>query len=176
MNNPKRIQGELINFGYSSETECYSDCSDCTSYTSESRLNDNEKENGLEKAQYKPKSIRYEGKDREGLCEICKKWFKLRTSSYWYHMNYKHGICSNYKKILDPITRIKSRLIQGYCMFCKDWIDLSSISREYIYSWYRHFIKTHHNKLTKPKNYKSIRNIPYKKYYYHKYKDDDKEN
>ena len=43
---------------------------------------------------YTPRLIRGKGQYREGLCELCElpSWFNMKFSTYWYHMNFVHGI------------------------------------------------------------------------------------
>jgi hypothetical protein len=43
---------------------------------------------------YTPRYVRGHGPDREGLCELCKMptWFNMKFSTYWYHMNFFHGV------------------------------------------------------------------------------------
>ncbi|ORZ35118.1 hypothetical protein BCR44DRAFT_32067 [Catenaria anguillulae PL171] len=45
---------------------------------------------------YTPRIVRGCGRDREAKCHICDtdKWLNLKTSAYWYHMQYYHGISS----------------------------------------------------------------------------------
>ncbi|KAL6121563.1 meu26 [Nucleospora cyclopteri] len=96
------------------------------------------------KIPYKPKLVRGDGKEREGMCEICSKWYKLKTSSYWYHMNYKHGISKNgnlFPKKFE--TRVKQNVIQGYCKLCRKWIDINSKNKNVTFGWNRHYQKWH---------------------------------
>ena len=46
---------------------------------------------------YTPMFTRAKGKQKEGLCRICKdpSWFKIKISQYWYHLNMTHGISSS---------------------------------------------------------------------------------
>ncbi|RVD91214.1 meiotic expression up-regulated 26 protein [Tubulinosema ratisbonensis] len=48
----------------------------------------------LEKKPYKPVLTRKLITGNEGYCKVCDKWFKLKNSSNWYHMNFIHGINS----------------------------------------------------------------------------------
>ena len=45
---------------------------------------------------YTPVRTRGKGKEKEGLCSLCKEpsWFKIKISQYWYHLNFIHGISS----------------------------------------------------------------------------------
>lgn len=98
-----------------------------------------------EKEIYRPKYIRGDGILREGYCENCNKWFRLKTSSYWYHMNYKHGINSKGKKYPSPLLREIYNRLESYCQICDKWIFLCSATgkKSITYAWYRHFQKTH---------------------------------
>ncbi|KRH93116.1 Zn-finger-containing protein [Pseudoloma neurophilia] len=93
---------------------------------------------------YRPKFIRGKGVNREGYCQMCSKWFRLKTSSYWYHMNYKHGINSKGKKYPEPILKQNDQKIESYCTICKKWIVCTIKGRKSIhYSWFKHFQKKH---------------------------------
>jgi len=92
---------------------------------------------------YRPKSIRGNGSNREGYCPLCNKWFKLKTSSYWYHMNYKHGVNANGMIFPEPELRDKEYKVEGYCKECKEWISLGVNSRSIKFGWYRHWQKIH---------------------------------
>ncbi len=94
-------------------------------------------------AVYSPSVIRGTGSAREGYCQICKKWYKMKTSSYWYHMNYKHGINSKGEVFPEPIFREFSYKIQGFCKKCDDWIVLGSNKKTSEFLWKRHCQKQH---------------------------------
>ncbi len=97
-----------------------------------------EKSNG-----YSPKFIRGSGSEREGKCDICEKWFKLKTSSYWYHMNYKHGVNSKGIKCPEPIFKDKNKPVEGYCKMCNQWIYLGNSKKKSNFPWLRHWQKHH---------------------------------
>lgn len=92
---------------------------------------------------YKPKNIRGIGCMREGFCEICKKWYKLKTSSYWYHMNYKHGINSYGIKYPEPKIRELGSKVEGFCYLCSKWIFLGRFKEINKFIWFRHWQKEH---------------------------------
>lgn len=94
---------------------------------------------------YKPKQIRNKGSMREGYCEECNKWFRLKTSSYWYHMNYKHGINSDGSKYPDPVVQLNKNRIESYCSVCRKWVCLGSPknTKSYKFNWYRHWQRDH---------------------------------
>lgn len=92
---------------------------------------------------YTPKFVRGRGPEREGYCEACSKWFKLKTSSYWYHMNYKHGINSKGERYPSPKTRNVNRMVEGYCEKCQQWINLGKGRKDVRFSWLRHMQKQH---------------------------------
>ena len=92
---------------------------------------------------YKPKHTRGDGPSKEALCETCNKWFKLKTSSYWYHMHYKHGISANGRVCPEPVTRNRNYKVEGYCKECKEWIVLGVAKRGARFGWYRHWQRFH---------------------------------
>lgn len=95
------------------------------------------------KAQYKPKLTRGTGSEREGYCERCDKWFKLKTSSYWYHMNYKHGISATGRICPDPVLRDRNYRVEGFCRECNSWIVLGSNTKNVRFGWFKHWQKIH---------------------------------
>lgn len=92
---------------------------------------------------YKPRIVRGEGVEREGYCEKCDKWFRLKTSSYWYHMNYKHGISSSGKLCPEPELRDRNYRVEGFCKECNSWIVLGSNPKNVKFGWFRHWQKIH---------------------------------
>lgn len=107
--------------------------------------NEQKLESTVKKQIYRPKHIRGDGIKREGYCESCDQWFRLKTSSYWYHMNYKHGINSKGQKYPEPELRNKNNQIESFCPICKKWILLCAIRgrKSVKYSWFKHFQKMH---------------------------------
>ncbi|OQS53775.1 meu26 [Ecytonucleospora hepatopenaei] len=102
---------------------------------------------------YRPKNVRKEGQEREGQCHICEKWFKLKTSSYWYHMNYKHGINKNNFIIPKSFTtRNNGIFLEAYCKKCKHWVQINTKNKNKMFGWRRHWQKYH--TIQKPKNFK----------------------
>lgn len=93
--------------------------------------------------EYRPIRVRGKGKEREGCCAICGMWFKLKNSSYWYHMNYKHGISSNGVKFPEPRLRDINAQVEGYCIQCKEWIPLGLNRNRVNFGWFKHWQKTH---------------------------------
>lgn len=106
---------------------------------------------------YAPRHIRGNGSQREGHCHICDRWFRLKTSSYWYHMNYKHGINSRGEKYPEPQTRRNEDKVEGYCQDCKAWITLGTYRKNSRFSWLRHMQKQHRESKNKRYNSKTIR-------------------
>lgn len=53
---------------------------------------------------YTPQLQRGKGDWKEGYCSLCKPgiWLRIKQSSYWYHMNYHHGINAATGKSYDP--------------------------------------------------------------------------
>ena len=103
---------------------------------------------------YTPRFIRGKGTEREGLCTLCESptWFNMKHSTYWYHMNYVHGVNHRTDTYYDlpqryRCVRLKSPInnpplisdskrretadskYQGYCNTCNEWIDL------YFFKW-----------------------------------------
>lgn len=96
---------------------------------------------------YRPKKVRGNGNLREGYCCDCNLWFKLKTSSYWYHMNYKHGINSRGIKYPEPETRCLDCKVEGFCKVCNTWIVLGhrKSRRSIMFGWFKHWQKIHGN-------------------------------
>lgn len=96
-----------------------------------------------QKEGYKPKYIRGKGVLREGLCEICDLWFRLKTSSYWYHMNFKHGISSNGSTYPEPTIVYRAEKAFSVCQICSKEVSLGASKKTMTYNWYKHFQKDH---------------------------------
>ncbi|KAM0678769.1 hypothetical protein BDAP_000552 [Binucleata daphniae] len=92
---------------------------------------------------YKPKYVRGKGVLREGLCEMCNLWFRLKTSSYWYHMNFKHGIASNGTTYPEPNIVYRGEKAFSVCKICKKEVNLGVSKKTMTYNWYKHFQKEH---------------------------------
>lgn len=93
---------------------------------------------------YRPKKVRYEGKEREGQCPICSKYYKLKTSCYWYHMNYKNGINKN--GIVIPSvykTRTSGSFLEAYCEKCAAWVQINTKNKNKEFGWRKHWQKYH---------------------------------
>lgn len=91
---------------------------------------------------YVPRFTRGHGISKLGLCPICSHqgefiWLRTKTSAYWYHMNFVHGIHSKGRPYQPPIefrtvrlrkTRNaigvpnKKYMIEGKCHQCNKWI------------------------------------------------------
>lgn len=97
---------------------------------------------------YRPKKIRGTGSLREGYCCECNTWLRLKTSSYWYHMNYKHGINSRGVRYPEPQTRCLGTRVEGFCNMCSDWIFLGhrNKGKSILFGWFKHWQKNHTNK------------------------------
>lgn len=61
---------------------------------------------------YTPRWIRGYGNGREGLCELCNpgQWFRTKQSSYWYHMNFHHGISASTGRPYDSPDHLRESL------------------------------------------------------------------
>lgn len=55
-----------------------------------------------ENDKYTPSLVRGVGAKKEGQCGICGRWLLLKTSAYWYHLNYTHGVSPVTKRFYDP--------------------------------------------------------------------------
>ncbi|KAI5169175.1 hypothetical protein PAEPH01_0503 [Pancytospora epiphaga] len=92
---------------------------------------------------YRPSAVRGDGPAREGYCERCNRWYRLKTSSYWYHMNYKHGISAAGKVCPEPELRERNLRMESYCHECKEWIALGTTRRGVRFGWFKHWQKNH---------------------------------
>lgn len=99
--------------------------------------------------EYSPKYVRGSGSQREGYCIECEKWYNMKNSSYWYHMNYKHGINCKGEKYPSPKLREIDKMVEGYCIKCGEWICLGLSSKNYKFSWLRHMQKIHKKEINK---------------------------
>ncbi|GAA5866139.1 hypothetical protein JCM3774_004095 [Rhodotorula dairenensis] len=119
---------------------------------------------------YWPRFVKGSGDEKCGLCPICaepperggdgdQRWFKLKNSSYVYHMSYAHGVSNaTGKPISPPIkTRVidlphspkdqRSHMVEGLCHKCDAWVPLQSVKNvesiipELI--WWKHAKKCH---------------------------------
>ena len=103
-----------------------------------------------EEYSYKPISYRFSGKLREGQCSVCNGWFKLKTSSYWYHMNYIHGINKNNVKIpVEFRTKTTNKFLMAYCEICNDWISINTKNNNKTFGWRKHWQKFHSSSINK---------------------------
>lgn len=92
---------------------------------------------------YKPRWVRGKGNEREGWCELCKRWLNMKNSSFWLDKVFSHGICARTGYLFDePLeTRaIKDKLNQseGFCGTCKQWIKTVGQTGR---AWFRHASK-----------------------------------
>lgn len=113
----------------------------------ENKTKETQKKTALKKLKrhqnYKPKNIRGQGVFREGLCEECNKWFRLKTSSYWYHMNFKHGIAANGMTYPEPEVYYNKGKAFSVCKSCNAEVPLGGNNKTLKYNWYKHFQKEH---------------------------------
>ncbi|RKP09566.1 hypothetical protein THASP1DRAFT_10554, partial [Thamnocephalis sphaerospora] len=97
---------------------------------------------------YTPCRVRGIGTDKQGMCPICaeagqQKWFRMKFSAYWYHMNFFHGISSvSGKPHRDPLRVRLTELRDGLCHQCKCWVPMDSpkciaVNVPMIY-WWKH--------------------------------------
>ncbi|KAI9474169.1 MAG: hypothetical protein EXX96DRAFT_580835 [Benjaminiella poitrasii] len=95
---------------------------------------------------YTPKWVRYTGNAKQGYCDLCQKWFQLKTSAYWYHLQFSHGICSvtgtHFKMPL--CTRKSSNgKVEGFCHQCRQFVTAYHGKKKNYMLWYRHAHKCH---------------------------------
>ncbi|KAM0683586.1 hypothetical protein MDAP_001156 [Mitosporidium daphniae] len=88
---------------------------------------------------YKPSFVRGSGSEREGRCELCSPpvWLNLKRSTYWYHMNFTHGISSKTgRPYPDPLyvkasplhcgaEPEKKQVLEAFCRNCRGWISIT---------------------------------------------------
>ncbi|KAJ4148641.1 hypothetical protein LMH87_003102 [Akanthomyces muscarius] len=94
-----------------------------------------------------PKWVRGHGEKREGWCGLCKpgRWLVLKTSAYWYHKAFTHGISAAtgapFQGPLDK-RRIDGKMDvwEGLCGNCNTWIRLFGRKKKGT-AWFRHTYK-----------------------------------
>ncbi|KAJ2961396.1 hypothetical protein NQZ79_g3433 [Umbelopsis isabellina] len=94
---------------------------------------------------YTPTWIKIKDGKRWGLCRYCFKedenqWFKMKCSSYRYHMNTHHGICSNGKYFAQPLDRrvLPDGSVDFYCHECNRYKHVQRHPQDDIIKWWRH--------------------------------------
>ncbi|KAF7701545.1 Meiotic expression up-regulated protein 26 [Cucumispora dikerogammari] len=93
---------------------------------------------------YSPLEIRGSGISREGKCPYCLCYLKMKTSNFWYHMNFTHGVSS--KGIKYPTPIILDCEIGKYlkCKECSFKIKYNSSKPSLCYSsYYKHYHTEH---------------------------------
>ena len=102
-------------------------------------------DHALPAAVYKPARVRGTGRLREGYCEPCRLWLRLKTSSYWYHMNYKHGINSRGVRYPEPQIRYAEHGADAFCSTCNQWVSLGhkTAGKSTRFGWFKHCQKKH---------------------------------
>lgn len=95
---------------------------------------------------YNPRITRGKGYRKEARCDVCESegrsiWLRMKQSSYWYHMNFIHGINSQSGRPYELPTLYRNATIssvfcrsedrfstakelQGLCEGCVNWITL----------------------------------------------------
>ncbi len=95
---------------------------------------------------YSPRITRGKGYRKEARCDVCESegravWLRMKQSSYWYHMNFIHGINSQSGKPYElpslyrnvTVSSVFSKCeeyfstgkeLQGFCERCVNWITL----------------------------------------------------
>lgn len=87
---------------------------------------------------YTPRWVRGKGAEREGFCGMCHPgiWLKIKQSSYWYHMNFSHGISAATGRPYLAPRKIKQVLratsageqvyqVEAKCDSCAEYICLA---------------------------------------------------
>lgn len=95
---------------------------------------------------YTPRWVRGDGPAREGFCSLCEEgsWLQLKTSQYWYHVRFTHGVNSNTGKIYDPPLRLRIcddplSSTYGFCGECHQWIAICTPRRKRCFTpWFKH--------------------------------------
>lgn len=95
---------------------------------------------------YTPRWVRGDGPAREGFCSLCEEgtWLQLKTSQYWYHVRFTHGVNSNTGKIYDPPLRLRicddpMSSTFGFCGECHQWIAICTPRRKRCFTaWFKH--------------------------------------
>ncbi|KAI9591436.1 hypothetical protein BDF19DRAFT_271400 [Syncephalis fuscata] len=129
---------------------------------------------------YSPHKVKGLGRAKLGQCPLCygmgeSAWFHIKISSYWYHMNFFHGISSVTKQPYHdpilvqkrPLLRIPKRpsasstssnssfeflseLHDGLCHHCHQWIPMDSVKQVVVkvpmIYWWKHAQRCHHSK------------------------------
>ena len=87
--------------------------------------------------QYTPQYVRFADFLKEGLCEHCDppRWYKLKTSNYWYHVQFNHGISHRTGKPFALPS--ETRKGEGLCPICKKWVPLDSKGAP-AFHWFKH--------------------------------------
>ncbi len=88
---------------------------------------------------YTPKYQRGVGETKEGFCSLCNPgvWLRIKQSSYWYHMNYHHGISAATGRPYEQPEHIELEAIEsgenvlvrisGLCGCCEKFICIASV-------------------------------------------------
>lgn len=100
---------------------------------------------------YTPRWVRGEGTGREGWCSLCDvgSWMQLKTSQYWYHVRFTHGVNSNTGCIYDPPLQLRIcddsfGSTFGLCGECGEWVPICTPRRKRSFTaWFKHAHKCH---------------------------------
>lgn len=93
---------------------------------------------------YRPLQIRGQGSGREGMCPHCRCFFKLKTSNYWYHLNYTHGINPKGMPYPDAKCESDSNGYYAICPVCNTDIRLGKKPNStFMAPYFKHFYKNH---------------------------------
>lgn len=93
---------------------------------------------------YSPLEIRGEGINREGKCPYCLCFLKMKTSNFWYHMNFTHGINSKGIKYPSPILLDCELGKYLRCPQCSLKIKFNKGKQSLTYStYYKHYHSEH---------------------------------
>ncbi|KAI9227719.1 MAG: hypothetical protein DHS80DRAFT_260, partial [Piptocephalis tieghemiana] len=97
---------------------------------------------------YTPRWLQGQGSFKSGLCPLCPnlRWFRMKFSAYWYHMNFHHGISSHSFLPFPAPTAMRIDRHRGvkeaFCPKCHEWVLASSsknvaVKVQEIY-WWKH--------------------------------------
>ena len=107
---------------------------------------------------YTARWIRGEGVQREGWCNLCRRWLRLKNSEYWYDKTFSHGVshatglpfdepCQQRTAQHCPAGKNAGRrtraVEEGQCNICRKWYPLASgrSGRKRGQAWYKHAYK-----------------------------------
>lgn len=97
---------------------------------------------------YAPIWISGSGSERAGWCRVCPSWHDLRSSGYWYHLHFTHGVsCATGKRFTPPIDIRRSPTETGElevnCSKCRSWLVVGKGANRCRTAYFRHAYRCH---------------------------------